>query len=165
MKKDELIARIQSTRKQLLDILTSIPPECREVPGATGEWSVKDVIVHLNYWGSMHVTMLFQVRQGVAPTTVHFDPALDVEALNRRWYEMGKDRPWEAAWNDFEALHRQVLRRVAEFSEAELNDPHLHPKLGGRCLWEFIATDTYQHDEEHIAPLRTWLETLPGRRG
>ncbi len=157
MKKDELLSKIQSTRQELVDLLTTIPADKRETSGTVGEWSVKDVVVHMNYWGAMLVTMLYQLRLGAPLTTLHFDPKLDVEAVNRRWYEMGKDRSWDLAWNDFLGLHRQILRRVAEFTEQELNDPHLNPKLRKRPLWEWIQADTYGHDEEHLAAIRAWL--------
>jgi hypothetical protein len=158
MKKDELIEKIQAGRQELLKVLAAVPPEVRLLPGATGEWSVKDTLVHLNYWGGQMVTMLYQLRQGLPLTTINFDPALDVEAVNRRWYELGKDRPWDAAWSDFISLHKQVLRRVEAFSEAELNDPILNPKLKKKPLWQWIAADTYDHDEEHARALLAWVD-------
>lgn len=158
MQKDELIRQIQAGRQQLLDLIESIPAEKREQTGVCGEWSVKDMLVHMNYWGAILVTMLFQLRQGAPLTTLQVDPNLDVDAANRHWYELGKDRSWEMAWSDFNGLHRQVLRRVAEFSEKELNDPSINPKLGKRPLWDWIEADTYGHDAEHGASLREWLE-------
>jgi len=158
MTRDELIARIVAGRKVLLEVLEQIPAEKRDLAGAMGDWSVKDTIVHINYWGGQLVTLLYQVRNGLPVTTISADPKLDVEAVNQRWHAQGKERAWEAAWSDFNGIHKQVLRRVNEFSDAELNDADLHPKLRKRPLWDWIQADTYDHDEEHAKALKEWVE-------
>ncbi len=158
MTQSELVARIRAGRQVLLAVLARVPPAERETPGAMGEWSVKDTIVHLNYWGGQLVTLLYQVRSGQTPATLSVAPDLDVEAVNRRWHAQGKNRPWEAAWSDFNGIHAQVIRRVKEFSDAELNSTTIEPKLRGRPLWSWVAADTYDHDEEHARAILAWLE-------
>ena len=113
--------------------------------------------MHLNFWGGQLVTLLYQLRTGAPLTTISVASNLDVEAINRHWFEQGKDRPWELVWTDFNGLHNQTLRRVAEFNDAELNNPRLHPKLRGKPLWRWIAADTYEHDAEHTRAIRAWL--------
>ena len=83
MTRDELISRIIAGRKALLDVLEQIPAEKRDLAGAMGDWSVKDTIVHINYWGGQLVTLLYQVRNGLPVTTISADPKLDVEAVNQ----------------------------------------------------------------------------------
>ncbi len=154
----DLLARIRAARADLLAVLDQAPPEKRDLPATLGEWSLKDTLAHLNFWGGQLVTLLYQLRAGAPLTTLSVNPALDVDAQNRRWFEQGKDRPWELVWTDFIGLHNQMLRRVAEFSDAELNNPRLHPKLRGKPLWQWIEADTYDHDAEHAAAIRAWLE-------
>ena len=158
MTRDELISRIIAGRKVLLDVLEQIPAEKRDLAGAMGDWSVKDTIVHINYWGGQLVTLLYQVRNDLPVTTISADPKLDVEEMNQRWHAQGKDRDWEAAWSDFNGIHKQVLRRVNEFSDEELNAVDLNPKLRKRPLWDWIQSDTYDHDEEHAKALKEWVE-------
>lgn len=157
MSKNELLQKIRATRQALLEVLERIPLAEREIPGVCGEWSLKDMIVHLNYWEGETVTMFYQLRHGAPLTTIHFTHPV-VDEVNQRWYLLGKDRPWERAWNDFQGIHAQMLRRVETFSEDELNRLDLHPKLGKMPLWQWIARDTYQHEEEHIAVLEAWLK-------
>jgi hypothetical protein len=154
---EELLEKIRASRQSLLAVLERIPPAERELPGACGEWSVKDAIVHLNYWEGETVTMLYQLRQRAPLSTVHFTHPV-VDEVNQRWHLLGKDRSWERAWADFQGIHAQMLRRVASFSEGELNRPDLHPKLEKTPLWHWIARDTYQHEDEHSAILEAWLK-------
>lgn len=156
--RDELLARIRAARQELLDAIDAFPPEQRELPCVLGEWSLKDTLVHLNYWGGQLVTLLYQLRSGAPLTTLTIDPLLDVDALNRRWHLQGKDRPWDLAWADFSGVHTQTLRRVAEFSDEELNNPHLNPKLRRQPLWRWIAADTCEHEAEHARTIRAYLE-------
>lgn len=158
MKKSELLAKMRASRQELRELIESIPPERREEPGAMGDWTLKDTLVHLNFWGGQLVTLLYQLRNGVTPGTPNLAPNLDVEAQNQRWYALGRERAWEAAWADFVGIAQQAERRVEEFSEAELNNPNLHPKLRRKPLWEWVAQDTYGHDEEHLKMLRAWLD-------
>jgi hypothetical protein len=34
----------------------------------------------------------------------------------------------------------------------------LNPKLRKRPLWDWIQSDTYDHDEEHAIALKEWVE-------
>jgi hypothetical protein len=154
----ELLNRIRAGRADLLTILAQVPPQLRDQPETLGEWSLKDTIVHISLWNGQLVTYLFQLRNGLAITALQGTPNLDVDAINRRWFEQNRARPWALAWSDFNSVHNQLLRRVTEFSDAALNDPRLHICLRKRPLWEWIRNDTYEHDAEHAASIRAWLD-------
>jgi hypothetical protein len=157
MTKDELLSKIRVSRSALLETLQAIPPEECTIPGVTGDWSVKDILVHINYWEGQLITMLFQLREGQPPTSLALNQP-DVDAQNEYWFQQGKDREWQMAWNDFTGLHSQMIRRVSAFSDKELNDPRLHAKLAGRPLWEWIAGDSFEHEDEHNASIQYWLK-------
>jgi hypothetical protein len=157
MNKDELLQKIKDSRQALLDTLAKVPREQRSQPLSDGAWTLKDLIVHLNYWEGQLVTLLFQLRSGAVPTTAHFS-GKNVDEINAAWYQQGKERGWEAAWNDFSGLHAQILRRAGAFSDAELNRPSFHPRLKEHPLWEWIAGDSCDHEDEHRAQIEAWLE-------
>lgn len=152
MRKQEVLNRIEESRSAFTALVESVPPERRDEPGASGEWSLRETIVHINYWQGQLVTLLYQVRQGQKPATVQSDLNLDVDRQNARWHELGKTRTWEAAWADYQALGRQIPRRVAEFSDDEL----ARLRFAGRDLATIIANDTWDHLEEHARDLRAW---------
>lgn len=160
MTKTELLSKITQSRQELLHLLASIPREDWTLPGACGdEWSVKDVLVHLNFWQGQLVTFLYQLRQGIEPTTVQVTSP-NVDEQNARWYQAGKDRDLDLVWTDFTGLHQQLIRRISAFSEAELNNPKFNPKLHGEPILKWIIMDTYGHEEEHMEVLRRWQADL-----
>jgi hypothetical protein len=155
--KTELLEKIRSSREALVKTLDSVPPERRDQPGVSGDWSVKDILVHLNYWEGQLVTLLFQLRSAAPPATVHFG-GKDVDAINAAWFQQGRTRPWEAAWRDFTGLGIQIPRRVGEFTQAELTTVKFHPKLKGLPLTTWIASDSFEHEDEHRAAIEGWLK-------
>jgi hypothetical protein len=157
MTKTELLESMRASRDALVKILESVPPERRDEPGVSGDWSVKDILVHLTYWEGQLVTLLFQLRSGAAPATVHFG-GKDVDAINTAWFQQGRARAWEAAWRDFIGLGTQLPRRVDEFSQAELTTVKFHPKLKGLPLTQWIASDSFEHEDEHRAAIENWLK-------
>lgn len=160
MTKNELLQKINVSRQALLETIDKVPLERRAEPLSDGGWSLKDHLVHLNYWEGQLVTMLFQLRSGAAPTTAHFS-GKNIDEINASWYLQGKDRSWEMAWNDFNGILIQILRRAGAFSESELSRPAFHPRLKNRPLWEWIAGDSFEHEDEHHATIEEWLSAAP----
>lgn len=158
--RDELLNELRAARAELLEVLESIPEAERETPGACGEWSLKDVLVHLNHWEGETITLLYTLKRGAPITSILLDPKLDVDACNARWVAMAKERPWERVWSDFLGVHTQLLRRVAEFTDEQLFQAGLHPKLGKTPLWRIIAVCAFEHEREHAEGLRVWQKQI-----
>ena len=53
-----------------------------------------------------------------------------------------------------EALNEFIF---AEFSDSELNRASFHLRLKNRPLWEWIAGDSCDHEDEHRATIEGWL--------
>lgn len=132
-----------------------------DIPGVIQQWSLKDLLVHLTRWEAELVKLLWQVKQGNQPTTVHFGRE-NTDTINERWFQESKSRPVEVVWKDFLAVREQTLRRVREFSESELTNPQQFKWLKGRALWEWIAEDSYKHEAEHGSNIRNWKDKMEG---
>ncbi|HKZ53901.1 MAG TPA: ClbS/DfsB family four-helix bundle protein [Anaerolineales bacterium] len=161
MKTAELVAKLEQSREAFLQAVEGLAEEAMLEAGVVGEWSVKDILVHLMIWEAELVTFLWKTREGVRPATVHTQRDLDMDAQNARWYEEHKDRLLDRAWQDFHGVRRQTMRRVEAFTDEELNDPQRHAWLRGKPLWEWVASDSFEHEAEHAAQIRAWRE----RRG
>lgn len=169
MKKDELLEALEDERQELMEMLEDLPDEALLEAGVMGNWSIKDILAHLVSWEGQTVTLLFQAQRGMdRPSTAHF--AKDtVDALNQRWHEESKDRPLEAVWQDWLGVRKQMIRRVSEISEQDLNDPQRYPWQKGVPLYQWILNDSIEHEEEHADQIREWLDRrdtqVPGGNG
>ena len=159
MKKETIISKLTTSRKEILDLLDMLSPQEMEIPGVVGQWSLKDLLIHLTRWEAELIKLLWQAKGGSQPTTVHFIRD-NADEINARWFEESRSRPFEMVWKDFLAVREQTLRRTKDFSESDLNDVQRYKWLDGRALWEWIAEDSFKHEAEHAEHIRAWKERL-----
>ncbi|OGO71165.1 MAG: hypothetical protein A2Z37_06955 [Chloroflexi bacterium RBG_19FT_COMBO_62_14] len=158
MSKEAVISSLKTTRESLLSAIEGLDNETMLEPGVIGDWSIKDILVHLSLWEAELVTLLWQARQGRRPTTAQLGDE-SVDDLNARWYQMHKDRDLAQVLDDFHAVRHQTLRRVDGFSDRELTDPELFPWLNGESLEQWIDSDSFGHEAEHVAQILTWRKS------
>lgn len=163
MKKSELLEALEKGREEFLDLLENLSEQELQQPNVVGDWSIKDILVHLSRWEAELVKLLYQAHQGTPPTTQHFS-APDVDAVNARWYSESRQRSLERALEDFHAVRTQTLRRVEAFSDQDLNDVRRYPWLDGKPLWEWIEGDSFGHEAEHGEQIRVWLARREDKR-
>lgn len=161
MTKQELIYHLETTRETFLDAIINLPIEAYELPGVIGDWTLKDILAHLSRWEAELIKLLWQTQQGKKPSSVHFEPGLDVDRINAQWLQESKQRSLERVLEDFHAVRNQTILRVEGFAEKDLNDPHRYPWLKGTPLCTWIANDSYEHEKEHLQDIQKWLSQHP----
>ena len=159
MNKDEISDALEDERENFLEAIDGLSAEQLQTSGVVGEWSVKDIMIHLSAWEAELVKLLWQARQGQKPTTLHFSQ-IDTDAINQQWFENYRSRSMERVIDDFEAVRKQTIRRLEAFSDDDLNQAQLFTWQGKQPLWEWIANDSFQHENEHAAQIREWRARL-----
>jgi hypothetical protein len=152
---DDILDALEDEREKLVEALEGLSESDLTAPNVVGEWSIRQVLIHLSFWEAELVKLLWQARQGDRPTTAQLG-LKSVDQYNAEWQEIAKDRSLEQVLSDFAAVRRQTARRVEPFNDAELSDPRAFPWLGGRPLAEWIAESSYAHDAEHAAEILAW---------
>jgi hypothetical protein len=159
MKKAKILFTLRDGRDTFLEAIQGISEDELEKPGVIDDWSVKDIMIHLTRWEAELVKLLWQAKQGVKPTTIHFDPS-SVDEINARWFKDSQSRPFKIARDDFLGVRKQTIRRVEALSNEELTDPQYYPWQSGQPLWKWIANDSFEHEAEHEAQIRDWLKNM-----
>jgi hypothetical protein len=116
-------------------------------------------MAHISAWEAELIKLLWQVKQSIRPTSAHFS-ATEVDDLNASWHEETRSRPLDRVMADFESVRKQTIRRVEAFNDEDLNSPKRFPWLGEQPLWEWIANDSFEHEEEHKAQIEEWRSKL-----
>jgi hypothetical protein len=160
MTNDELLDALEDERENFLKAIDGLSDEELQEPALAGGWSVKDVIIHISAWEAELVKLLWQVKQGEPPSTVHFSN-VEVDARNLEWFTAYHDRPLPRVLDDFAAVRKQTVRRVEGLNDEDLNDPQRYTWLKGRPLWEWVAGDSFEHDAEHAAQIKEWRSHFP----
>jgi hypothetical protein len=121
------------------------------VPGATPEWSVKDLIAHIIWWENFSISRMLLIAVGKeAPVFTEWDA---INERVRRAHETLTLEELLADWNHNEA---KVLAATDGFTFEELMG-ELQYRDGP--LGALLAGNTYGHYEEHEPDLIVYVQS------
>ena len=161
MNKTTLLEKLSSGRQQSLEVIEGLSEDTMLQPGVSGDWSVKDILNHLNHWEAELVTMLWQVKQGQKPPITSHSTE-EIEKLNQQWYLEGLERSLDRVMADFQGVRKQTIRRVEALPEDDLIHPNRYPWLKGKSLADKIAAYSFDHEIEHMQLIREWRQERSG---
>jgi hypothetical protein len=150
--RDELIASIESRRSKWEAELARAGERVNE-PGVAGEWTLRDVVAHINAYYRFHVSNLGGAARslGEMPQDVGFD----MEKRNQWLHEQDRGRSWEFVSTEAaqvaDEFLRQLGRRTDDEMRALLVPWHHWP------TWRWMC-DIRNHYDEHLPALEAWLE-------
>jgi len=155
MEEEKFLSALTTGRADFLQVIQSLSEQEMQIPGVVEQWSVKDILVHLTRWEAEIIKLLWQAKQGITPTTVHFSQT-SVDDLNDRWYKESQSRSLKIVVDDFLGVRKQTVRRVEEISNSILINSQQYVWLNDKPLWEWIAVDSFEHEVEHGEQIRAW---------
>lgn len=157
MKKDDLLNAMDEEREHFLDIIEGLDEDDFLQPGVVGEWSVKDILVHLTRWEAELVKLLWEVKQSQKITSA-FLSTVPEDEINDAWYQASRDRLLQPVLDDFLGIRNQTIRRVEDFSEIDLTDRSRYSWMKDHALWEWIAGTCIDHEAEHGEQIQIWRQ-------
>ena len=141
-----LLKRIERAWSDLVDSYAGLPDAWLSEVGVTGDWSVKDLLVHVNTWEEEALTYLPLILRGERPPRyVRFGGIDSFNALKtverRSWSpaELGKA---------LAATHDRLIAFVEKAPAAEI--------VGETRFRRRLRLDTYGHYPEHARSIREW---------
>ena len=155
MNKQALIDELHTSRAELLDALDGLSPEQMLLPNAVGDWSVRDVLSHLVDWEAELITALNQIQNKKYPAIMDID---NIDGWNEKQHFEHAQRPLESILEDFEGVHRMLLRILSDFPEKALIDNRRFSWMEGEPLAYLIEETAILHEREHADDIRIWRE-------
>ncbi len=152
--KPELLAQIRVERKRLEGVIAALTPDQMLQPGASGEWTVKDVLAHISSWERRMLSWTGSRLRGEAPEV---PLPWDVERMNAKTYAQVKDKPLADVLEEFRQSYRASLALVESLSEGQLQTTYTDTWPMGP-LWEGVAANMNWHYREHREAIQAWLE-------
>jgi uncharacterized damage-inducible protein DinB len=154
--KQALAARLTEARNELLRLVRSLPPERLETPGAVGDWSVKDVIGHIASWEDRLLTLAQTVLNGHAPQIEWIKDDEALQAWNHKQYLRKRAWPWDETIRDLALMREEVLWNIGWTAPEQLFQQHTLDT--GSVSPAGLLEGIVEHDQEHVAQLRAWIE-------
>jgi len=144
--------------------LGEVPENEMEQPGATGDWTFKDVVAHLSTWRRSTLERLNAARRDQTPSFKFWPAGLDedddddLEKINQWIYEENCDRILRDVLSESREQFRYLRELVRLLPEEKLFDPEHFDWMDGKPLVDIINFDHFHVEHEPI--LRQWLATL-----
>ena len=160
MSKSKLIEWIVCGHGVFKAMLAELSPEQMLLSGVIGDWSVKDILMHIVVHEQRMLDWLEERLRGSMPETPQpYDMQEDeLAVLNRQIHLENMDNPLDDALYELDRLNERALGAVIRAAEADLIDSSRFCLKNGEPLWEAVAANTYEHYEEHSRDIRAWLE-------
>lgn len=144
---EAVIERIEKDYNQILRLYRSVPVNELIQPAFANGWSVKDLLAHIAAWEWRCVGLLERSHD----TNLPLQAMPDVDALNEEIWQEREEWSWTDVDNDFQEAHRALLRSIQALPSQRLNDP---------IVREAIATETWEHYQEHLPGLEMWYQQV-----
>ncbi len=158
--KSELIQAMVAARAEFDSLLRRIPASKMLEPPAPGEWSVKDIVAHVNSYD--RILALGLALRGMKPPDLWLED-VPLDQFNRRIYEANRDLPLDGVLRESRELAREILAEADAKGEAFLFSDQTVLGVGYSFKpSEMLKSESYGHYLDHVPALRSWLECNEG---
>jgi hypothetical protein len=155
------LARLIRETNTRLDLLVSqLNVAQMNQPGAVGVWSVKDVLAHVAFWEQYVIGILRAIARGETPDLAADD---ETETRNASVVAQYYLTPLSSVIARWYAAREELLDQIEELSDEDLNDPDRSPWNNGEPLLRRIASNSYEHELEHIEQIQNWMNQMAAR--
>lgn len=154
MTRDELLRQMKTERERLWSAIGGLDGDALALPGANGEWAVRDILAHMAFWEEHASQRLRLIAQGRAEG-IHYYGSEEIDDINAQVF--AERRPWTVA--EAEQALRLARQHLLE-DLAALTDDQFGSSPAGIPVLAWLAADTFEHDQEHLPQIRAWLLRL-----
>jgi hypothetical protein len=160
---DRFLVMMRSKRARWEDLLGRIDPDEMERPGVAGDWSARDVIVHVTAYERGLVEWLEAAGRGEVKKFSILDHP-DLDWRNAAILEASRGQSLAAVQAEASRVWGRLLALIEALPDELLLEPEraewfVKPRWGERrLLWECIADDSVRHYDQHVPDVERWLE-------
>ena len=159
MSKAQLLNDLKDEQAHWEALLGEIGEAHMTQPGVAGDWSIKDIVVHLTSWRRWTVTRFQAALRHESSFSPPWPPNLETDDEINAWiYAANKDRPLSDVLEESRAVFEQLVDTLSAFPEAELLEPNRFDWLEGEPM-SGAAFFGHFH-EEHEPDMWAWLGKL-----
>lgn len=147
--RDRLIGRVHREWTAFEGSLESLPEAAFLETGVVGDWSLRDLMVHITSWEEealKAIPVILEDRRLPRYRQVYGG----IDAFNAMEQQAKAHLSLERVRADMQACHQRLLSHLTELTDESL-------KSGGR-LARRLRQDTYDHYREHMLHVVEWRQ-------
>jgi hypothetical protein len=147
--KTVFLQRMQKSRRELESALAELTEAQILQPGASGEMSVKDMLVHITWHEVQMIGMIEQMALIGSPWW-----ALPTDERNAQIYEANRGRSWADVWAEAQEVYPRLYALLQGLDEAAYLEAALYREMPPDWEpWRIFADNTFDHYDHHLADL------------
>jgi hypothetical protein len=155
MDKVEFLNQLLESHSSWKALLGQVPECAMELPGVCGKWSVKDVIAHVTWFEREMVGML-QARALVGLDLWN----LPGDDRNEAIYQQNSQRTLEDIRSEAAEVLPLLVAGMDGLADQDLLSPEGFRGMPPEWIpWQVIASNTFEHYDNHSQDIRKWLES------
>lgn len=167
MTKHDLLSRMDQERGAWENLLAAVGEARMTEPGVAGQWSVKDIVAHVGYWECWLLANVTEAATGREATTRDrygvdtLPPGAETwteDEFNNWTYLQFLQRPLPVVVMGEQQTYHRLYTMLRGMREDDLFTPGRFKWTRGRPVWEYVASETYQHLAHHSQSICAWLE-------
>ncbi|MGH2507926.1 MAG: ClbS/DfsB family four-helix bundle protein [Ktedonobacteraceae bacterium] len=155
--KAELLEMMQQSQTAFEALLAPLNATQMTTP-VSGDWSIKDVLVHFITWQGRAVQTLEAAQRNEQP---QLHPVIktdeEMHHFNDATYVAHRSRPLAEVQQDFRTSYQRLLASIEALREEDLFEPGRFAWHNGKALWSIAEEDTRGHYNEHALVIEAWL--------
>lgn len=156
--RDELVERIDHDFGQLLEAVDDLPTDLVTAAGACGEWSVKDLLAHLDAWHELFIGWEAAGAAGDQPEMPA--PGLtwkETPTLNQQIWERTRDDDLADVRARLDDSHRRLREVVSRYGD-DLFEKRRHRWTGSTSVGSYAVSATTSHYDWARTLIRRWAK-------
>jgi hypothetical protein len=143
---ERLVARLELAWADLHDSYAGLPDAVLLEPGVVGDWSLKDVLAHVNTWEEEALEHLPVIARGGTPPRYAVTGGID--AFNARMADRKRDLSLAEVRRRLDESHRRLVELVRGAPVDQIT--------GDTRFRRRLRLDTYGHYRLHADAIRAW---------
>jgi hypothetical protein len=161
--KEHILAALREKFDQWEELLGRLSEEEIVASDLPSRWSIKDNIAHLWAWQQRSIARMEAALSNRDPVFPTWLPGLDPEVegntdqINAWIFQTYHEQPWSKVHQNWREGFHRLLDSCDGISERDMLDGEKHPWLEGYPLAN-VLLGTYDHHQEHLEKLLTWLK-------
>jgi hypothetical protein len=156
--KMELIQAMVSARGRFDSLVEQIPRSKMTLAGASGEWSVKDIVAHVTSYDRW-LGLVLALRGQKPPD--HWIEDTPLDDFNRRLFEENRGLPLDQVLQESTVVWTEILERTRAHSETYLFTEQSIPGVPHKFKpCDVLKNESYGHYLDHVPGLQALIDSM-----
>jgi hypothetical protein len=153
MEKSSVLEKINKSYTEFESLLGQIPEHRMLEAGASGIFSIKDIVSHIA-WFEREMVNVFRDHALIGSHLWN----LPTDERNMAIYEENRNRPLADVLKEAMRIHKELIEIIQNVDDESLNDAMKFREMPVDWVpWQVLAGNTYEHYAHHTQDIQRWL--------